>query len=67
MASFPWLRHLNINTDPNWDVRTFTDIFLKLMSNLIPNETKSFVPRDPPWITKLLKTMLNRKNKLHKN
>ena len=37
------------------------------MSNLIPNETKRFVPRDPPWITKQLKTMLNRKNKLFKN
>ena len=33
------------------------------MSNFIPNETKKFVPRDPPWITKPLKTMLNRKNR----
>ena len=31
------------------------------MSNFIPNETKRFVPRDPPWITKSLKTMLNKK------
>ena len=37
------------------------------MSNLIPNETKKFVPRDTPWITKPLKTMLNRKNRLFKN
>ena len=37
------------------------------MSNLIPNDTKKFVPRDPPWITKPLKTMLNRKNRLFKN
>ena len=37
------------------------------MSNLIPNEIKKFVPRDPPWITKPLKTMLNRKNRLFKN
>ena len=37
------------------------------MSNFIPNETKRFVPRDPPWITKPLKTMLNRKNRLFKN
>ena len=37
------------------------------MSNFIPNETKRFVPRDPPWITKPLKTMLNRKNRLYKN
>ena len=37
------------------------------MSNFIPNETKRFVPRDPPWITKPLKTMLNRKNRLYKS
>ena len=37
------------------------------MSNFIPNEIKRFVPRDPPWITKQLKTMLNRKNRLFKN
>ena len=67
MTSFPWFQHLNINTDPNWQVKTFTEIFLNIMSNLIPNETKRFVPRDPPWITKPLKTMLNRKNRLFKN
>ena len=33
------------------------------MSNSIPNETKRFVP----WITKPLKTKLNRKNRLFKN
>ena len=37
------------------------------MSNFIPNETKIFVPPDPPWITKPLKTMLNRKNRLFNN
>ena len=67
MTSFPWLQHLNINTDPNWQVKTFTDIFLNIMSNCIPNETKRFIPCDPPWITKSLKTMLNRKNRLFKN
>ena len=37
------------------------------MSNFVPNETKRFVPRDPPWINKPLKRMLNRKNRLYKN
>ena len=36
------------------------------MSNFVPNETKRFVPRDPPWINKALKSMLNRKNRLYK-
>ena len=37
------------------------------MSNFIPNVIKRFVPRDPPWITKPIKTLLNKKNKLFKN
>ena len=67
MINFPWQQHLNINTDTNWQVKTFTEIFLNIMSNFIPNEIKTFVPRDPPWITKPLKTMLKRKNRLYKS
>ena len=40
MKNFPWLQYLNTNIDPNWQVKTFTEIFLNIMSNLIPNETK---------------------------
>ena len=64
---FPWSRHLSLNTDSNWQVKVFTDILLNIMSNFVPNETKRFVPRDPPWINKPLKRMLNRKNRLYKN
>ena len=67
MTSFPWRQHLNVNTGPNWQVKTFTDTFLNIMSSFVPNEIKRFVPRNPPWITKPLKTMLNRKNRLFKN
>ena len=67
MASFPWRQHLNVNTDPTWQVKTFTDTFLNIMSIFIPNETRRFVPRNPPWITKTLKTMLTRKNRLYNN
>ena len=67
LINFPWRQHLNINTDTNWQVKTFTEIFLNIMSIFIPNEIKRFVPRDPPWITKPLKTMLNRKNRLYKS
>ena len=55
MASFPWVQHLNINADPNWQVKTFHENLLNIMMNFVPNETKT------------LKTMLNRKNKLFKN
>ena len=37
------------------------------MSNFIPHETKKIKPRDNPWITKPLKCLINKKNKLYKN
>ena len=40
ITNFPWLEQLNLNTDPNWQVKTFTKILLNLMTNYIPNETK---------------------------
>ena len=54
-------------TNPNWQVKIFTDTLLNIMSNFVPHETKRFVPRDPPWINKPLKSMLNRKNRLYKS
>ena len=67
MANFPWLQHLSLNNDPNWQVKTLTDILLKIVTNFVPNETKRFVPRDPPWITRPLRKMLKRKNRLYKS
>ena len=40
---------------------------MNIMTYFIPNEIKRIVPRDTPWITKPLKTMLSRKNRLFKN
>ena len=67
MSSFLWLQHLNTYQDPNWQVKTFTKIFLNILTNFIPNKFKKIVPRDPLWITKPLTIMLNRKNRLFKN
>ena len=66
MTNFPWLQHLFLNRDPNWQVKTFTDTILNIMANFVPHETKNIIHRDSPWITKQLKTMLNRKNRLYK-
>ena len=52
---------------PTGKLKTFTDTLLNIMSNFIPNETKRFIPRNPPGINKPLKTMLNRKNRLFNN
>ena len=67
MSCFPWFQHLNVNQDPNWQVKTFTKYISNIMANFIPNETRSIIPRDPPCITKPFKTMLNRKNRFFKN
>ena len=60
MISFPWVHHFRLNPDPNWQVKTFTDILINIMSTFIPNEIKKCSPRDPPWITSHLKTLLNK-------
>ncbi len=67
MASFPWARHLGLNSDPNWQVKTFQEIFLNIMSNFIPNKMKKFFPRDSPWISRELKTLLRKKDRLYRN
>ena len=36
------------------------------LPHLQHNELKKIVPRDPPWITKPLKSMINKKNRLFK-
>ena len=67
MNNFPWYDHFSLNSDVNWRVKTFTEIFLNIMSNFIPNEIKRIFPRDPPWITKPLKTLLKKKNRLYQS
>ena len=59
--NFPSQRHFQQNLDDTWQVMTFTEIFLNIMWNFIPNETIKVTPRDPPWITRQLKTMLKKK------
>ena len=66
MNNVPWKQHLNLNTAPNWQVKEFTKIVLNIMSNFIPNEIKKVLPRDSPWITKPLKAMIRKKNRLYK-
>ena len=67
LTSFPWARHLSINTDINWQVKQFQQIFLNIMSNFIPNDIKKFTPRDSPWINKSLKSLLKKKDKIYRN
>ena len=66
MINIPWRQHISLNPGPNWQVKSFTDIFLN-MSTFIRNEIKRNYPRDPPWITKHLNTLLHKKNRLYKS
>ena len=52
---------------PPGKFKTFIDTFGNIMSNFITYGTKISISRDPPWITKPLKTMPNRKNRLFNN
>jgi len=67
ITEFKWHEHLSTNMDPNWQVESFTKIVLQIISNFVPNEIKKIIPREPPWITKPLKTMLNKQHRLYKN
>ena len=67
ISNFPWQQHLSSNPDPNWQAESFSEIFMNIMSNFIPNETIKVIPREPPWITKPLKIMLRKQNRLFKN
>ena len=40
---------------------------VNIINNFIPNEIKRTTTRDPPWITKSLKTMIKKKNRLFNN
>ena len=37
------------------------------MSNFIPNKTTKVEPSDPPWISKTIKSMLNKQHRIIKN
>ena len=65
--NFPWVEHFRLNSDVNWQTKSFTEIILNIMSNFIPNDIKRMIPREPPWFTKPLKTMLKTKNRLYDN
>ena len=67
ISNFPWEQHLSSNPDPNWQVESFTEIILNIMSNFVPNKIIKVVPSDPPWISRSLKNMLNKQNRLFRN
>ena len=44
--------HLNSFDNPDDQINHFDEIIMNISKNYIPNENKTFYPRDPPWLTK---------------
>ena len=67
VSGFPWEESFRRNSDVNSQVQIFNETILNIMSNFIPNKMIKINPKDPPWINKNLKTMLNRQQRLYRN
>ena len=50
----------------NDQVTLFNETIVNIMSNFIPNETMIFDDRDPPWLNKNIKNIINYKNAIYK-
>ena len=51
----------------NWQVNSFTEIILNIMSNFILNKIIKVVPKDHLWINQRLKNKLNKQKRLFRN
>ena len=58
---FDWENKLSL-VAINDQVVLFNETIVNIMSNFIPNETMTFDDRDPPWLNKNIKNMINYKN-----
>ena len=58
--------HTFSNCNPDRQVSVLTKTLLNIMSNFIPNETILVDERDPLWITRKLKSMIQDKNLFYK-
>ena len=65
LESFDW-KNAFTNCNLNEQVSVLTKTLLNIMSNFIPNETILVDDRDPPWITRKLKSIIQEKNLFYK-
>ena len=64
IKDFDWENKLSL-IDINDQVVLFNETIVNIMSNFIPNETITFDDRDPPWLNKNIKNMINYKNAIY--
>ena len=65
LENFDWKNAFS-NCNPNEQLSVLTKTLLNIMSNFIRNETILHGDRDPPWITRKLKSMIQEKNLFYK-
>ena len=66
ISQFPWEMHLAKNQNPNSQVGVLNEVILNIMSNFVPNTHVTCKPNTPKWITRDIKNLMRRQNKLYK-
>ena len=65
ISTFPW-EDLQQYHDPNQQVKILNQTILNIISNFVPNELKTFRPREPEWLNRNIKNLLRNQNKVFK-
>ena len=66
IANYNWMEKLGEFANPSDQVKHLTECILHIMSNFVPNEEKTFSPREPEWFNRNIKNLLRKQNKLFK-
>ena len=66
MSEFQWESVLTQNTDPDSQVDILNSTLLNIMSNFVPIFKVNVKPNAPKWITRDIKNLMRRQNKLYK-
>ena len=64
--NFNWEKAFS-NTNINEKVSLFNKTILNILNNYIPHETIICDDKDPPWFNSRIKSLIENKNKIHKN
>ena len=64
ISEFPWERGF-VNSNVNEKVYLFNKTIKNIVSNYIPHEAIICSDRDPPWIKKNIKKLINDKNRAY--
>ena len=67
IVNVDWDNHFRKNSNPNWQAESFTEVLLNIISNYVPNKIAKVKPKEPPWISNHLKSMLKKQNRLYRN